>query len=50
LAVVPSLVGLVFAVGAAVGWCIWLETRPEAETPGGPGRPRGCGVRECDGW
>ena len=30
LAMVPPFVGFVFAVGAAVGWCVWLEKCPEA--------------------
>jgi hypothetical protein len=32
LAVVSSLVGFVFAVGAAIGWCVWLEKYPEAKS------------------
>jgi hypothetical protein len=41
LAVMPPFVGFVFAVGAAVGWCVWLEKYSEAETLVGRGRPRG---------
>ena len=41
LAMVPPFVGFVFAVGAAVGWCVWFEKCPEADTVVEPGRPRG---------
>ena len=37
LAMVPPFVGLVFAVGATVGWCVWLEKCPEADTVVEPG-------------
>lgn len=45
LAMVPPAVGFVFAVGAAIGWCVWLEKYPEADTVVEPGRPRGHRVR-----
>jgi hypothetical protein len=40
LAMAPPFVGFLFAVGAAVGWCVWLEKCPEADTGVEPG-PRG---------
>lgn len=41
LAMLPPFVGFLFAVGAAVGWCVWLEKCLEADTVVEPGRPRG---------
>jgi len=25
MAVVPAVIGFILAVGAAIGWCVWLE-------------------------
>lgn len=45
LVMVPPLVGFVFAVGAAFGWCVWLEKYAEADTVVEPGRPGGHGCK-----
>lgn len=29
VALVPAFAGFAFAVGAAVGWCVWIEKHPE---------------------